>query len=588
MRYCMWLKRKTAMTDYYDDYELILKEEAEAFAMMDGNSNEETISFEPEEETTIPAVQEQVSTGTDGKVVQFVPPVQQGNTSQVSPPQVQPVQKTKKKGAKTTQGNFGQPKILASPTEFITDFIEKADLFLNEEDVAFATIKINGVDRDYPVHSQKFQKILKVEAYQGSSGMPSEYELRDAAGFAEGLAYHRNKVLPVHTRFNFNGDRLVLDLCNEKGEIVYLDRNGWSVCAKEPHKFLQPTYMKALPRPDKENGSIEPLFNLLNLKNPLDIILIIVWIISALDTTVERPILCFHGAAGSGKSTFAHILKTLIDPSKLDLLSIGDNERDIGVQLQGNAIVPFDNEVSLSKKVQNLLCRIVTGGSSLRRQLFTNGDPFSVGLKRAVIMTGIEIPYTAGDLMDRTLAVELKRISSDERQSKNEILKQLEAHRAVILSGILTIFQKALVIRDTLNPKKMPRMADFYRIGCAVAEAIGFGEEQFTAAMNNSIRKGYEFRTETQPLPAVIASSLEQNYQAYGIAEETLCAELWFQRALTHAPTINVDVRELPKSSSAFTRKIRTQYVDMEHLGWQMTISDDARKCREITFTRIA
>lgn len=214
------------MTDYFDDYESILKEEAEAFAAMDGTSTPEYVSFEPEAETTIPAVQEQVTTGTGGKVVQFVAPVQQVNTSQVSPPQVQPVQKTKKKGAQTTQGNFGQPKNLASPTEFITDFIEKADLFLNEEDVAFATIKINGIDCDFPVQSHRFQKILKVEAYRGSSGMPSEYELRDAAGFAEGLAYHRNKVLPVHTRFNFNGDRLVLDLCNEKGEIVYLDRNG--------------------------------------------------------------------------------------------------------------------------------------------------------------------------------------------------------------------------------------------------------------------------------------------------------------------------------------------------------------------------
>lgn len=534
---------------------------------------------------------------TNSEAEQKVDPVNQSKTLQVLPNQVIPIIQPKpspKSSSKKSQKSQSPESSNKDKTalDYLNDVIADCELFLDKNENTFATIEVKGVKKDLPVRSKKFKRIIQITTYRASLSklMPNKFDLETAISSAEGFAYEENRVCEVYTRVHFNGKRVVLDLCNCKGEIVYLDSNGWHVCLKSTEKFLQTNYMEELPRPTR-NGSLIPFIKLLGLKDSYSAVMCITWMISKFDTQSDHPILCIYGSAGSGKTTYAEMFKRVLDPSKLKPLSAGGDERNIAIQLNTGDITVYDNEIKFSDNKARLICRAITGGAEVNRKLYTDNEDFAIDLKGRMIITGIEIPFPQSDLRDRALYVELDRLSSSERMSKKEIMKRFEEIRAETLGACLDIFQKALKLREQGSYSdpvlKVNRMVDFYDTACLVAEAAGFGADNFAEAVKRSNANANVSEAVYGPLLTVVASLLEQNFQEFGIAEDVKCAGDWYKSIILHAPSLGIDPKELPKASNSFTGKLRKQVVDLEHLGWGVKFSKTSNPCKKITFTKL-
>ena len=83
-------------------------------------------------------------------------------------------------------------------------------------------------------------------------------------------------------------------------------------------------------------------------------------------------------------------------------------------------VVGFDNVSKITPALSDALCQLVTGAGYRARELYTDGDAFSLGLKRPVLMNGIGQAATRPDLLDRVALIELAPITPDERRTEDE------------------------------------------------------------------------------------------------------------------------------------------------------------------------
>ncbi len=115
------------------------------------------------------------------------------------------------------------------------------------------------------------------------------------------------------TRIGWHEGASWLDMCDDAWRAVEITGSGWEVVNKPPVKFVRSEVMAALP--DPEGGHmIEELRGFVNAEDD-DFKLIIGWLIASLwGKSTVFPVLALGGEQGSGKSTMARLLRTLVGP----------------------------------------------------------------------------------------------------------------------------------------------------------------------------------------------------------------------------------------------------------------------------------
>jgi hypothetical protein len=127
-----------------------------------------------------------------------------------------------------------------------------------------------------------------------------------------------------------------------------------------------------------------------------------------------------------------------------------------------------------------------TGSGFTTRELYTNGEEAVFDAARPVIVNGIDFAADRSDLVDRTVAVMLARITDDKRLTQREASKRYEEARPRILGGLLDALVQALRGRDSVKIDKSPRMADFYEVAVAAEPALGIAPGTFASAYAGS------------------------------------------------------------------------------------------------------
>ena len=96
-------------------------------------------------------------------------------------------------------------------------------------------------------------------------------------------------------------------------------------------------------------------------------------------------------------------------------------------------IVMLDNQNTIPDWAADTLCRLVTGEADSKRRLYTDDEDFVIELRRAVLLNGINVPTDRGDVLDRSLVVELERIPDGERKTEEELWERFEAEHPKLL-----------------------------------------------------------------------------------------------------------------------------------------------------------
>lgn len=272
-----------------------------------------------------------------------------------------------------------------------------------------------------------------------------------------------------------NGQYFV-DLCDGSGEAIEISRHGWRVVSSPPCRFLRAGSAQPLPRPRRVSdgdklGVWAEFFRLARVPS---------WqwgqvagaLMAYLLPSGPYPLLVFSGEQGAGKSGAARILRSVVDPSGLDLEVQPKCDDDLVAIGNRDHVLAFDNLSSVPGWLSDRLCVFSTGGNRTTRKLYTNFDAASAGFQRPVILTGIPDLTTRGDLLDRSICVQLDPIQSSERIPESEIRSRWDR----IWPSVLGILLDGLAAYAKNGPAALvdpPRMADFYCRAEAGLPAMG-------------------------------------------------------------------------------------------------------------------
>jgi len=173
----------------------------------------------------------------------------------------------------------------------------------------------------------------------------------------------------------------------------------------------------------------------------------------------------------AAKSTFARIMRALIDPNKAPLRSLPREDEALIVAAHNSHALVFDNVSGFSGDISDALCRIATGSGHGKRKLYTDNTEVIFDGSRPIILNGITDIVTRSDLADRAITVTLEPIPPENRRLEKDLWEAFDKVKPRILGVLLDAMVVGLKRFPNVHPEKLPRMADFafWSIACETA-----------------------------------------------------------------------------------------------------------------------
>jgi hypothetical protein len=392
---------------------------------------------------------------------------------------------------------------------------EEATLFRTPDDIAFASVPVNGHVENWAIRSRKFRRWLLRGYYKEAKSAPQTHAFQECIAVLESKASFEGPECPTFVRLAENEGKIYLDLCNETWKAIEIDPDGWRLIGDAPVKFRRARGMYRLPEPTRD-GSIDELRRFINVGSHEDWILVVAWLVAALCPRGPYPILTLHGEQGSAKSTTARVLRALVDPSTAPLRSEPRELRDLMIAASNGWMIALDNLSSIPVWLSDALCRLSTGGGFSTRELFTDDEETLIDVQRPVILNGIHELAVRSDLLDRALILYLPSIPEDERQPEKQFWRDFEEARPVILGALLDVVCDAMRRLPKIQLPNTPRLADFAIWATAAERSLGWEDGTFLKAYRRNQSDANDLALEASPITEPIRHLLAQDDYALG------------------------------------------------------------------------
>ncbi len=368
-------------------------------------------------------------------------------------------------------------------------YVDNIPVFSTPDKKCYAVIKRKNHIETVALHSRDFKRYLKNKIFSRRNKFPSNNQLTDIIDRLEYKAYSQRIEKNTHIRIANIKDKIILDLCNQAGRVVIINKEGWKIENNSYINFINPRGMLALPTPTKCNSRkvFRKLRKFINTdKNSFK--LIISWLLGALAGKGPYPILVLLGEPGSGKSTVMEMLRSLIDPSSVPLRSLPRNERDLMITAEKNLVLAYDNVSAIPKWLSDAFCRISTGGGLSTRELYSDDGEILFNVERPIILNGISDVVRKNDLSDRAITVVMRTIKDTKRKPKDEFMENFNAEKPKFIGALCDGVSEALKNVNDVNLEQYPRMADFLKWVVAAENAVYKKSGKLEAAYMKNIK----------------------------------------------------------------------------------------------------
>jgi hypothetical protein len=228
------------------------------------------------------------------------------------------------------------------------------------------------------------------------------------------------------------------------------------------------------------------------------------WLVAALNPSGPYPILILQGEQGTGKSTVARVLRSLVDPSTAALRAVPREERDLMIAANNSWVISLDNLSGIPQWLSDALCRLSTGGGFATRELHSDNDEILFDATRPIILNGIDDIAGNADLADRALIVMLPQVPDEERIPEKTFWRDFFEAQPRILGALMEAVSMGVRNIDRVKVPRLPRMADFARWICAAAPALPFTREVFLRAYSENRRESVSLAIEASSVAAAI------------------------------------------------------------------------------------
>lgn len=401
----------------------------------------------------------------------------------------------------------------------LVELVLGCELFHTPDSEAFANITVDAHRETWPVRSRGFRRWLQQRYYSVDGRAPSGQAVQEAQDVLEGQALYAGPLLSVHVRVAEADGDVYLDLADEAWRMVRISSNGWGVVDAAPVRFRRPRGMHPLPVPET-GGDLNQLRQFLSAEHQ-GFVLTCAYLVASLRPRGPFPVLQFVGEQGSGKSTNARVVKSLVDPSTAQLRAEPKDLRDVMIAARNGWVLAFDNLSGIRIGLSDAFCRLSTGGGFATRELYTDSEEVLFDATRPLLLNGISEVATRSDLLDRVLAVRVPQIEGHRRLSEREFWHRFDDARPRILGALLDAVAAGLRNLPRTNVASRPRMADFVLWIVAAEEALPWSPGDFLAAYSESRASAHDVALDASPIGALLLQLVERG-PFVGTASELL------------------------------------------------------------------
>jgi hypothetical protein len=143
-----------------------------------------------------------------------------------------------------------------------------------------------------------------------------------------------------------------------------------------------------------------------------------------------------------------------------------------------------------------------------------------VELRRAVLLNGINVPTDRGDVLDRSLVVELERIPDDERKTEEELWERFEDEHPKLLGALFGVLAEAIAIKPSIKLSRRPRLADWGEYAAAIYEVMGWGAERFLEDWSEVVKVQNQATLDGSPVAQAIIKFMEDKDEYIGTSSD--------------------------------------------------------------------
>jgi hypothetical protein len=456
---------------------------------------------------------------------------------------------------------------------------EKASIWYSTEEIAYADVMKEGARATYRLSSEAFARYLRREYHAVSGQITTNDTIKTAVDMLCAVAEIGDSEMEVFSRVGKFGDRYYLDLGTPDWKAIEYSADGWKVVSDPPVRFERARKGSPLPLP-VSGGNLGDLFDFINAEEE-DYPLLTGFLLKCLIPDGTEPILILHGEQGSGKSSAAEVIKRIVDPSTPNLLKNVADVRTVAIHAQKTRILLYDNLSYLSPETSDLMCSMSTGGGHVERALYSNDELTVWAFKRPQILTGIDEVATRGDLLDRSLMVELSPITGGHYRAETDYWKDFTECHPYLLGALLDAVCAALKIQKETPKPVGTRMVDFAHIATAADVPLGYSEGAFMARLLENKDRGHEVAIESSPVAIAISRLVRESP-----------GESWSGNveALSAALLLRVDEetkrKKWPNTNRSLGREIARVSPNLRGLGISVIATRTSRE-RGYSFSKI-
>jgi DNA primase catalytic core len=326
------------------------------------------------------------------------------------------------------------------------------------------------------VNNETNNRLLAAYLDDSSTATPSN-TAKDALRYLSGRSYDGERVEVAQRIADVEGVKYI-DLGRADEQVLIIEAGQTPVVGVAPEGvyFSRRGRYGELPIPEQTQGvTIDTLWNHMRVAVE-DRPIVLAWLFAAWSPTLQTPIMLLEGAHGAAKSTTARRLLSLLDPPPSGDSGLRKSPKDdsaLVVTLGAARVVAIDNLSYISPEMSDTLCLAATGGEAEGRKLYTDDEVFSVNVRSAVILTGIDLGVLHGDLASRVASIKLDPIPTSEKIADDLLEDRWGKVQAGLVWEIAELMSVIMAVMPTVKLTESPRMASFGRVLKAVDQIMG-------------------------------------------------------------------------------------------------------------------
>jgi hypothetical protein len=214
----------------------------------------------------------------------------------------------------------------------------------------------------------------------------------------------------------------------------------------------------------------------------------------------------------------------------------------------------LDNQNTIPEWASDTLCRLVTGEADSKRRLYTDDEDFIIELRRAALLNGINVPTDRGDVLDRSLVVELERIPDGERKTEEQLWELFAREHPRLLGALFDTLSKAIALKPSIKLSRRPRLADWGEYAASVYEVMSWGAETFLKDWDEVVKVQNQATLDGSPVAQAIIKFMQDK------EEYTATSSEMHSKLKVVAAQLGVDIdrdKAWPKGARWLWRRIK-------------------------------